>query len=82
MGYVRSVSGVHEKMKELLTSLNAINAIKYITNATTPAAAHGRKYGRSLKIANRPKTLGHFVAGLESSPPIRGLRRESDSTPD
>lgn len=45
-----------------------------VANAMKPDTAQGRKYGCSRKNRIRPKALGHWVAGLEKTPPIMGLR--------
>ena len=44
-----------------------------VANAMEADTAQGRKYGCTLKNCKRPIVSGHRVAGLENTPPIRGL---------
>jgi hypothetical protein len=44
-----------------------------VENAMEADIAQGRKYGCTRKNCRRPNVSGHRVAGLEKTPPIRGL---------
>jgi hypothetical protein len=44
-----------------------------VANAMEADIAQGRKYGCTRKNRRCPNVSGHRLAGLEKTPPIRGL---------
>ena len=74
-----SLNIIYQKMqrrrviKSLHTSFSARAAIMNVANAMEADIAQGRKYGCTRKNCRRPNVTGHRLAGLENTPPIRGL---------